>query len=200
MAKLLEADVQRLAEEGGIPAAALETARSELAEKWGHEPAPGDVFWSAAVQHKLWLAQTDATWRTQAKVPLVMAKSLEMEGKGKKDIEQHLVNFHKASLKGWKSNGCERVVVGSLGGEGCCSDCDSMQGEIHEIKDEVRRKTLPRKECSAPMCRCVWDALPEDQSRIEAADKFAERAISGVIWAFVGIMALLFVVILVISG
>ncbi len=191
MPKLSEADIQGLAEEGGIPATALEKARSELAEKWGHEPAPGDVFWSAAVQHKLWLAQTDATWRTQAKVPLVMAKSLELEGKDKKNIEQHLVNFHKASLKGWKSNDCERVVVGSLDGEGCCSACDSMHGEIHEIKDEVRRKTLPRKECSAPMCRCAWDALPEDQERIAAGEKFADQVISGAIWAFVGIMVLL---------
>ena len=193
MTALSNDDVQGLADEGGIPATALEKARSELAEKWGHEPAPGDVFWSAAVQHKLWLAQTNATWSRQAKVPLVMAKSLEMEGKGKKDIEQHLVNFHKASLKGWKSNGCERVVVGSVDNEGCCSACDSVHGEIHEIKDEIRRKTLPRKECTVPMCRCAWDALPEDQERIAAGEKFAERALSGVIWAFVAIMVLLVV-------
>ena len=68
-----------------------------------------------------------------------------------------------------------------------------MHGEIHEIKDEVRRKTLPRKECSAPMCRCAWDALPEDQERIAAGEKFADQVISGAIWAFVGIMVLLVV-------
>ena len=200
MSKLSEADIQALAEEGGIPTADLEIARSELAEKWGHEPAPGDVFWSAAMKHKTWLARTDATWRTEAKVYLVMAKSLEMQDSSKKAIKPHLLKYHKAFLNVWEANGCKQVVVGSLDGEGCCPDCDSMHGEIHEVKDEATRQTLPRQECSATMCRCVWDALPEDQSRIDAVDKFAERAISGVIWAFVGIMALLVVVIVVVSG
>jgi len=40
MTALSNDDFQGLADEGGVPATALEKARSELAEKWGHEPAP----------------------------------------------------------------------------------------------------------------------------------------------------------------
>lgn len=66
------------------------------------------------------------------------------------------ISRHEAQLQGFLHAGIEKVFVLSQRDDETCSACFEHDGAEYTVRDALRRKPLPHKQCQNDECRCDY--------------------------------------------
>ena len=141
----------------GVTDRDFDVRERQLAEQWGTDPHPGDVFWSIA-NEKITALGSEGQWHELSMLYQQMGAHLLDEGKPHRRLQQqaHEAELrHLATLSEWEPEGRRRAVILA---NACCDACEQLDGQVFTFEEAMDAIPLPPEVCEREWCNCLWSA------------------------------------------
>jgi predicted RNA-binding Zn-ribbon protein involved in translation (DUF1610 family) len=152
----------------GLTVADYDVTFAQLAGEWGHDPGPGEVYWSLANQQIVLLRaqQRKDPLSHAAQVQQIyrdMAQQLQEEGRPYQHLMRQAHNAHligeRARLKDMFGSEVAEWRMKVLA-NACCDSCRRLDGQTYTFERAIEAEPLPSEECTRDWCNCIWLTVP----------------------------------------